>query len=231
MADYCNITANDFLDKKLSLLTANVHLVLCFRYLYRKQKQTTMKTKLMVSALLVALITGAAVAADPVGPKVVVVNQKESGMFKVIYEGVKAGRVNLKISNQDGAVVFSESVAGVNGFIRSVNFKGMNAGEYTIEISDASGKQVSIVNYEIEQSVGPVHVAKIAGENKYLFAVAKGSNEEINVKIFDGSSNLVHNENLVVNGNFGLVYNLKDVAGTPTFEVTDKTGNTKVIKY
>ncbi len=56
-----------------------------------------MKTKLMVSALLlVALVTGIAVAADPVGPKVVIVNQKESGVFKVIYEGVKAGRVNLE---------------------------------------------------------------------------------------------------------------------------------------
>ncbi len=190
-----------------------------------------MKTKLMVSALLVALVTGTAVAVDPVGPKVVVVNQQESGMFKVIYEGEKAGRVNLKISNQDGAVVFNESVTGVNGFIRPVNFKGMDAGEYTIEVSDASGKQVSKVNYEIEQTVNRVHVAKIAGDNKYLLAVAKGSKDEFNVKIFDGASNLVHNENLVVNGDFGLVYNLKDVAGIPTFEVTDKTGNTKVIKY
>ena len=190
-----------------------------------------MKTKLMVSALLVALVTGTAVAADPVGPKVVVVNQKESGMFKVIYEGAKAGRVNLKISNQDGAVVFNESVTGVNGFIRPVNFKGMDAGEYTIEVSDASGKQVSKVNYEIEQTVNRVHVAKIAGDNKYLLAVAKGSNDQFNVKIFDGASNLVHNENLVVNGGLGLVYNLKDVAGVPTFEVTDNTGNTKVIKY
>ena len=107
----------------------------------------------------------------------------------------------------------------------------MDAGEYTIEVSDASGKQVSKVNYEIEQTVNMVHVAKIAGDNKYLLAVAKGSKDEFNVKIFDGASNLVHNENLVVNGDFGLVYNLKDVAGIPTFEVTDKTGNTKVIKY
>jgi len=190
-----------------------------------------MKTKLMVSALLMALVVGAAVAADPVGPKVVVLTQKESGIFKVIYEGVKAGRVNMKISNQIGEVVFNESVTGVNGFVRPVNFKGMAPGEYTIEVSDASGKQIQKVNYEIEQTVNSVYVAKIAGESKYLLAVAKGTEEKINVKIFDGSSNLVHNQNLVVNGTLGLVYNLKDVVGVPTFEVTDKTGNTKVIKY
>lgn len=191
-----------------------------------------MKTKLMVSALLiVALVTGAAVAADPVGPKVVVVSQKESGIFKVIYEGVKAGRVTMKISDQDGVVVFSESVSGVNGFSRPVNFKGMAAGEYTIEVSDASGKQTQKVNYVVEQPVNRVHVAKIAGEDKYLLAVANGTEEKINVRIFDGSSNMVHNQNLVVNGNLGLVYNLKEVSGVPTFEVTDKTGNTKVIKH
>jgi len=189
-----------------------------------------MKTKLMVSALLVALITVSAVAADPVGPKLAVVNQKESGIFKVIYEGVKAGKVNLKISNQNGAVVFNESVAGVDGFIRSVNFKGMAAGEYSIEVSDASGKQVQKVNYEIAQTANLVHISKLA-ENRYLLAVAKGSEDQLNVRIFDGSSNLVHDENLMVNGNFGLVYNLANVFGVPTFEVTDKAGTTKVIKY
>jgi len=190
-----------------------------------------MKTKLMVSALLVALVTGIAVAADPVGPKVVIVNQKESGIFKVIYEGAKAGRVNLKISNDAGVIVFNESVAGVDGFVRPVNFKGMAEGEYTIEVSDASGKQVHKVNYAVDQSINLVHVSKITGENKYLFAVSNVAGEKINVRIFDGSSNLVHEQNLVVSGNFGLVYNLKDVAGIPTFEVTDNSGNTRLIKY
>ncbi len=190
-----------------------------------------MKTKLMVSAFLVALVTGIAIAADPVGPKVVIVNQKESGIFKVIYEGAKAGRVNLKITDQAGEIVFQESIAGVEGFIRPINFKGMAAGEYTIEVSDASGKQVHKVNYAIDQSVSMVHVSKIAGENKYLLAVAKGEEEKINVRIFDGENNLVHDQNLVVSGNFGLVYNLKAVAGVPTFKVTDKTGSTKVLNY
>lgn len=37
-----------------------------------------MKTKLIVSVLLVALVASVAVAADPVGPKVVIINQKEA---------------------------------------------------------------------------------------------------------------------------------------------------------
>jgi hypothetical protein len=188
-----------------------------------------MKTKLMVSALLVALVTGLAVAADPVGPKVVIMNLKESGVFKVIYEGAKAGRVNLKISDTSGAVLFDETVAGVDGFIRPLNFKGMSEGEYTVEVSDAYGKNVQTVNYVVEQSVSAVHVSKLAGDSRYLLAVEK--EKEINVRIFDGHSNLVHEKSFVVDGNLGLVYNLKDVVGVPTFEVTDKSGNTKVIRF
>ena len=151
-----------------------------------------MKTKLMLSALLVAWITGSTLAADPVGPKVVVVNQKESGMFKVIYEGAKAGRVNLKITNQDGVIVFNESVAGVNAFIRPLNFNGMDAGEYNIEVSDASGKQVTMVNYQIEQTVGAIHVSKIAGGNKYLFSpTVENIQFEINDTYIDWNTKFV----------------------------------------
>lgn len=183
----------------------------------------------MVSALLVALITGVAVAADPVGPKVVIVNLKETGVFKVIYEGAQVGKVNLRIANEDGVILFRETISNVDGFIRPINFKSLEAGEYTIEVSDSFGKFVQKVNYRTEQSVSAIHIAKIAGDSKYLLSVEKGKN--INVKIYDGLDNLVHSENRLVDGNLSLVYNLKGVAGVPTFEVTDNAGKTKVIKF
>ena len=49
-----------------------------------------MKTKSIVVALVMA-VSVAAFGADPVGPKVVVINPKGSDLFKVIYEGVQAG--------------------------------------------------------------------------------------------------------------------------------------------
>jgi 6-phosphogluconolactonase (cycloisomerase 2 family) len=188
-----------------------------------------MKTKLIVSALLVALITGVAAAADPVKPKVVILNQKEAGVFKVIYEGAQIGKVNLRIADQQGTVLFKETISNVDGFIRPVNLKSLEAGEYTIEVSDSFGKFAQKVSNSVAKQESVFHLAKIAGDNKYLLSVAKG--EDINVKIFDGQNNLVHNEDLVVNGNLGLVYNLKGVAGIPTFEVKDNTGNVKVIRF
>jgi hypothetical protein len=59
--------------------------------------------------------------------------------------------------------------------------------------------------------------------------VAKG--KDINIKIFDGLNNLVHSESRVVDGTLGLVYNLKDVVGVPTFEITDNTGDTRIVRF
>ena len=189
-----------------------------------------MKANYFLTVFIV--LVGAVTFANGQGTShLVVVNQKNSGTFKVIYEGEKVGNVKMTILNSKKQVFFKETTQNVDGFIRPVNFTGMEPGEYSIEIADASGKQIQNIVYSNETSVKSVQVSKIKEEGKYLLAVANSGPEQINVRIFDGANNLVHNEDLTINGDFGLVYNLKDVAGVPTFEVTDKTGNIRTIKY
>lgn len=200
-----------------------------------------MKTKLTVLALVMAFASVAAVAADPVTPKMVVVNQKESGLFKVIFEGTQSGKVTLKIYNDKGEVVFAETTHRINGFIRPVNFTGMASGEYTVEVTDANGTYTEKVNYTtrvkgskvagVSGEEAFIHIAKVGNEGKYLVAVPAGSSEEITVKIFDGGR-MVHNQKIAITSaaNFGTIYNLKDVA-SPMFEVTDNSGKTKVVRY
>lgn len=188
-----------------------------------------MKAKSFFAALFVAV--SAVAFAGPGNPKVVVVNQKQSGTFKVIYEGEKVGNVTMTIRNGKSQVVFTETIRNIGAFARPVNFTGMEAGEYSIEITDASGKQVQKISYNVEAPVKNVHVARINEEGKYLLAVPGNGPEQINVRIFDGANQLVHEEDLTINGATGLVYNLRNVQGMPTFEVTDQTGNVKTIKY
>lgn len=209
-------------------------------FVLKHNNNKTMKTKLTVLALVMAFASVAAVAADPVTPKMVVVDQKESGLFKVIFEGTQSGRVTLKIYNDKGEVVFSETTHRINGFIRPVNFTGMTAGEYTVEVTDASGTYTEKVNYTGRVKGAKVagvsdeafiHIAKVGNEGKYLVAVPAGTSEEITVKIFDGSR-MVHNQKIAITStsNFGTIYTLKDVA-SPMFEVTDNSGKTKVVRY
>ena len=184
-------------------------------------------TSILIAALM--MISAVALADEPGAPKLVVVSQKESGLFKVIYENPKSSKVKMTILNSDGDALYAESIKVNEGFIVPVNFNGLASGEYSIEVTDGTAKQIQKVSYNTSAKAQRVHVAKLTNEvNKYLLSVA--SEGAINVRILDGANNIIHEQDLKVNGALGLVYNLKSVT-SPTFEVTDGQGNVKTIKY
>ena len=188
-----------------------------------------MKTKNVILTLG-ALIVSAFAFADN-GSKLVVVSQPQAGAYKVIYAGETAGKVTMKIYDINGREIFAETTK-MSKFIRPVNFSGMEAGTYSIEVTDNNGKQVQNVNYTAETTIAStlkgVHISKLQN-GKYLLSVAGNSNDQINVQIFDGNDNLVHDNNQTVNGQLGLVYNLKQVEN-PVFTVTDNSGAKYTVK-
>lgn len=180
--------------------------------------------------MALVLISSVAFADEPGTPKLVVLSQKEAGLYKVIYENSKTTRVKMTILNSDGEELYNESIRINDGFILPVNFKGLNPGEYSIEVTDGGAKQIQKVSYLQNDRAQRIHVAKLTNAaNKYLLSVA--SEGVINVRILDGAANIIHNESITVPGSLGLVYNLKGVEGNPTFEVTDATGTVKTIRY
>ena len=189
-----------------------------------------MKTK----SVLLAVLMGASVLAfanEPGNSNVAVVKQKESGIFKVIYEAGAKGNVKLNVVDNSGAVVYKEIIKNEGGFSRPLNFNGMTPGEYTIEIADAEGKKTHKVTYG--SSIATAHTFRIikTGEaGKYLFAAVNEGAEDVTVKIYDGANELVHNQTTTINGNYGVVYNLQRISGEPTFTVTDNAGIVQVIK-
>jgi hypothetical protein len=194
----------------------------------KTKTKTVMKAKSILLAAMM-LISVAALADEPGSPKLVVLSQKESGLFKVIYENPKSGRVKMTILNSKGDALYSESINVTEGFILPVNFTGLTPGEYSIEVTDGTAKQIQKVSYSTGRTQN-IHVARLTKEaNKYLLSVA--SEGAINVRILDGANNIIHDQNVNVSGPTGLVYNLKSVSGAPTFEVTDSNGVVKTVKY
>lgn len=188
-----------------------------------------MKTKSILLAAMM-MISAAVLADEPASPKLAVLAQKEAGLFKVIYENAKTSKVKMTIFNNEGDALYTEQIKVNEGFILPVNFKGMTPGEYSIEVTDGIAKASQKVSYNNSAKAQRIHVAKLSADaNKYLLSVA--SQGAINVRILDGANNIIHEENVNVDGTFGVVYNLKSVSGTPTFEVTDTAGNVKTIKY
>lgn len=188
-----------------------------------------MKTTSILFAAMM-LISVVALADEPAAPKLVVVGQKEAGLFKVIYENPKSGKVKMTILNSAGDALYTESIKVTEGFILPVNFKGLTPGEYSIEVTDGVAKHSQKVSYIESNKSNNIHVAKLSNEtSKYLLSIANEG--AINVRILDGANNIIHEQYLNVNGSLGLVYNLKSVAGTPTFVVTDSQGVSKTVKY
>src|SRR5688572_10929054 len=106
-----------------------------------------MKIKSFFVAALILASAISTVAADAPRTGVAVVPGKVSEIFKVIYKSENAGKVKLNIYNANARVIMSETFSNVNGFILPINFKGLEFGEYTIEVIDANGKTVEKVNY------------------------------------------------------------------------------------
>lgn len=190
-----------------------------------------MKTKALFFALLVAVSTTAFAFGND-EPGMTVVSFKGSEIFKVIYKGSKTGKVKLNILDQRGNTIHSETIAGLNGFICPVNFKGLASGTYTIEVVDDGARYQENVTYKPAHELKSIHVSKLVNENgKYLLSVSNAQNEPIGVRIYDQEQRLVYNNSQVRNGDFAQVFKMENNKGRYTFEVSDASGHKKYFNF
>ena len=159
-----------------------------------------MKTKTLFFALLVAVSTTAfGFSSDE--PALTVVSSKGSEVFKVIYKGSTTARVKLNLLDERGNVIHSEVISGLNGFIRPLNFKGLESGQYTIEVVDKADRFQESVTYLPAHELKSIHVSKLLKhDGKFLLAVANAQEEAIHIKIFDQEQRLVHAESKTLRG-------------------------------
>jgi hypothetical protein len=193
-----------------------------------------MNTKsLYIAALIVMAGAVTAVGKDePRNHGLAVVPVKGSEVFRVIYKGESSSRVKLNVYNSSSQVIFSETVNSTGGFIRPLNFSGLQFGEYTIELTDASGKKSEKVNYQPVKSGSLVHISKLAETNgRYLLSVVQHNGEPITVRIYDGANNLLFSDMRTDASDFAKLYNLKNVDGAVTFEVSNSAGRIKTITF
>jgi hypothetical protein len=190
-----------------------------------------MKTKSLFVAVLFSVVTIASViAADVPTSGMAVLSSKGSKVVRVIYKAENAGRIKLSIINSASKVVFSESRNTTAGFILPLNFTGLQYGEYTIQITDASGTKSEKFVYAPASS-NAVHVSQLNAEGKFLLSVANVDSDDITVRVFDSVNNLVHVATQAISGDFAQVYVIKNYDGACRFEVSSKRGNTTTVGF
>jgi hypothetical protein len=199
-----------------------------------------MKTKSIVFAVVMVLASVLAYAIDPSNSQLVVINTNATGVFKVIYRQAGQNNIAFRVYNQQGEVVFADYVRSSNGFIRPLNFLGMESGTYKVELKSGSQVTEQVITYSTTSvsidenlekgAVKSVHLSKLVGENKYLLAISNQGTNRVTVRIYNGDKQLLYNRSMNISGDLGVVYSLKQLVGTPTFEVSDKSGLTTVSK-
>ncbi len=109
----------------------------------------------------------------------------------------------------------------------------MTEGEYTVVLEDKNGKQSEKISYTVNHVTSFVSVSPVANQDgKYRLNVYNNGSENVDVRIFTQEGLLVHDQVLNVNGNYALIYNLKQVTSPAfTFEVTTSNGNVKTVKF
>ncbi|MBX2957865.1 MAG: T9SS type A sorting domain-containing protein [Cyclobacteriaceae bacterium] len=197
-----------------------------------------MKTKsLMLAALVVFSALTTLAKDDPNNTGLFVISGK-SGVYKLIYEGEKPSALTLTIFDNQGKVVYAETVRNLKGFIRPVNFKGMASGTYIIQVKNGDQKMEAVVEYapqvakaEVSAKKAAVH-AKVIEANKFAIMIANQGKETVEVRIFDAQQDLVNSYRETVTGSYGKVFNLSKVESNSfTFEVYTSAGLIDRIKF
>jgi hypothetical protein len=195
-----------------------------------------MKIKVLLIAALMTAGAGinAIAKEDPQNVRLAVVPMKGTEVFKVIYKTEAPAKVKLNIYDASSQLVFSETFFNVDGFIRPLNFSGLKAGEYTIELTEGTIKKTEKVVYKPIGSVSSakfVHVSKV-GENdgRFVVSVANAGNEDITVRILDRYDNVIFTETRTISGEFAQVYRLKESEGVK-FEISDASGVSKLSRF
>jgi len=188
-----------------------------------------MNTRFFLSAFIF-FISSTIVFANANESSVSVVAESAS-VFKVVYKSAAAGRVQVSIRNSKNEVVFSETFNKMNRFTRPYNFKGLPEGEYSIEVTDSQGIKVEKVNYSLGVVRSLVKVTKLNGDQaKFMLSVGNKGMNIIDISIYNAEGDLLLYNSHVVDGDFGIVYNLVK-EGSYTFVVSDKTGKSNTIEF
>lgn len=189
------------------------------------------KSFFLVATMLLGALTVS--ANDDVNTGIAIVPVKGSTIYKIVYKSETSGNVKINVYSPDADLIFTETIRNIDGFIQPLNFMGLRAGEYKVELIDARGKKTHIIRHRMPESESAAHVSKLQNEeNKYLLSfTSRKPGERVTVRIYDGFGNLIHEEIRSEAGDFAKVYTLKTNFGNVTFEVLDSVGSVKTVKF
>lgn len=174
-------------------------------------------------------VGSASLVAQNPAPSFEILNQQGSSVYKLLYKATGKQRVNVKVYGANG-VLYSESLNFNDQFILPLDFKEMNKGNYTVEVSNKNNTLTETIDYDVKLPKAYVHVAKQPND-KYLLSIKSQLPTNFTVRIYDRWNNEVLEKSETVSNEYALLYNLSRLSGPFNFEVTSNTGDVTIVQH
>lgn len=161
---------------------------------------------------------------SPLGVSIV----KSGTLVKVFYRAEESGNVKVTIFNDKGVVVFKETLPNTDDFMRPYNFSALPKGVYIIRLTDKNGAVERKVEHNLDRKIMAKFTRLNPKEHKYMLSVPKGKSNSFTVRVLDSRGRILLEETHAANGDFAKVYNLNNIGGGHTIELTDGKGRRNV---
>jgi hypothetical protein len=201
---------------------------------HKKQQKNIMLSRLTTLAIVLTVLSTNAFAID--APLMKVIPASAGNVFTLHYQTPSAGTVKVSILNRNNEVVFSELINEAGSFTRPYNFSQLEKGEYKIIVSDKSGRQEQIVKYGIDLNKSYIKVTEVnKEESRFALNIGTPIEQTVMVRIYDNAKGLVHEQEIEVNGNYGLIFNLSKVRSSEKsivmFEISTSAGQVQTAMF
>jgi hypothetical protein len=196
--------------------------------------KNTMLSKITTAAIIFTVLSTSTFA--DVTPSVKVTTATAGNIFTLHYQTPSAGNVKVSILDRNNEVVFSELINESGSFTRPYNFSQLSKGEYKIIVQDKSGRQEQIVKYGINENKSYIKISEMnKEESRFVLNIGTSFEETVTVRIYDNAKGLVHEQEIQVDGNYGLIYNLSKVRSSQKsivmFEVSTSAGQVRTAMF
>lgn len=117
----------------------------------------------------------------------------KSGQYKVIYAAQQSSPVEIKVIDADKQVITSKKVNTTTGFLQPLDFSHMPTGKYFVEVYSGNAKNVVRIDHsQTSMRAEDFNITSVAG--KLSISVAKASDNQLKLYLFDNESGLLHQE-------------------------------------
>jgi hypothetical protein len=146
---------------------------------------------------------------------------KENKMITLRVGSAQSDMTNIKIKNQFGQVIYSETVENVNGILKNFDLKNLESGHYKLELENALN--IEILPITVSWDAVEVDYAQFTTIYKPFLKLNKDGNVDFNylnlkgestkVMILDNKGNVVYKEELGNNSDIEKRYDVSSLDG------------------